>query len=73
MGVLNHDFLCDIADRLNLTNETLPTPANEKMGLGEITGLFRIEIDDGGVNFDFPGWLSADDESSHLTLVQDIP
>jgi hypothetical protein len=46
--------------------------ALENIGLDEFTGLFQIEIDDGWVNCEFPGWSSIDGEDSHLTLVHDI-
>jgi hypothetical protein len=39
--------------------------ALENMGLDELNGLFRIEIGDGGVCFEFPDWSSVADESSH--------
>jgi hypothetical protein len=47
--------------------------ALENFGLDELSGLLRIEIEDGEADFDFPGWSSAADKSSHLTLISDIP
>jgi hypothetical protein len=36
----------------------------EKIGFAEISGVFRIEIEDRGVRFDFPGWSSVSDRLS---------
>jgi hypothetical protein len=52
--------------------------ALEKSGLSEISSLFQIEIDvdigieEGRMDFCFPGWSSVVDVSSHLVLVQDV-
>jgi hypothetical protein len=45
--------------------------ALEKVGISEISSVMRIEIDDGEVDCDFPGW--AYDELSHFALVKDAP
>jgi hypothetical protein len=44
--------------------------ALEHLGVTEIWGLFRIEVDDDVSDLSFPRWISATDESSHLTLVR---
>jgi hypothetical protein len=44
----------------------------ETFGLGEITILMRIEIEDGEMPDDIGSWSSVPDSRSHLTLVQDI-
>jgi hypothetical protein len=40
-------------------------------GLGEISSLFRIEIDSIGVDLKFPGWVSAGDDGSTLLLIHE--
>jgi hypothetical protein len=47
--------------------------ALEKLGFDEISSLFRIEIEDCRVCFEFPGWSSIAGESSHLTLMSYLP
>jgi hypothetical protein len=44
----------------------------EKVGIYEISSVLRIEIDYGGMAFDFPGWSYHDDGLSRFSLVQDI-
>jgi hypothetical protein len=43
-----------------------------KLGSDEILTLFGIKIEDDSVHFEFPGWPLVADESSHLTLIQEI-
>jgi hypothetical protein len=43
------------------------------LGCDEVSSLLVIEIEDENVTFDFSGWSSVSDESSHLTLVRAIP
>jgi hypothetical protein len=40
------------------------------IGFGQISSLFRIEVDHGGVNLEFPGWVSVGDGGSTLARVQ---
>jgi hypothetical protein len=47
--------------------------ALERIGFDEIWSRFGIEIEECGVHFEFPGWSSIVDESSHLILIQTIP
>jgi hypothetical protein len=47
--------------------------ALENIGLAEISTRFRIEIDERGACFEFPGWSSVAHGSSHLVLIQDLP
>jgi hypothetical protein len=47
--------------------------ALDNFGFDEIMSLIKIEIEAGRVPFDFPGWSSVADESSPLTLIQDLP
>jgi hypothetical protein len=56
-------FVCDLT-----LDEAL-----ERIGFDEISSRFGIEIEDCGVHFEFPGWSSVVDESSHLILVPYIP
>jgi hypothetical protein len=44
--------------------------ALERLGVAEISGLFRIELEDDVSALSFPGWVPVADESSHLTLVR---
>jgi hypothetical protein len=44
----------------------------ETFGLGDLSSLLIIELEDGGIPSEFVGWSSLIDSSSHLTLVQDI-
>jgi hypothetical protein len=44
----------------------------ENLGITEISSLFRIEVEEDGSDLSFPGWISVDDESSHLTLARDF-
>jgi hypothetical protein len=44
----------------------------EKIGLEEITSVFEIDVDEKGVEFEFPSWRLVGDEDSHLSLVPDI-
>jgi hypothetical protein len=46
--------------------------ALEYFGLSEISSQFTIEVDQVEGEEEFPGWLSVDEGSSHLTLVQEI-
>jgi hypothetical protein len=45
--------------------------ALEMLGLGEISSLMRIEIEDREQRVEFDGWSSVADGSLYLTLVQD--
>jgi hypothetical protein len=47
--------------------------ALEQIGFHDISSAFILECEDGLLDFDFPGWSSFADESSHTILVQDIP
>jgi hypothetical protein len=47
------------------------TDVLETVGLGEVSSLLIIELEHGGMPFEFCGWSSVFDSSSHLTLVQD--
>jgi hypothetical protein len=44
----------------------------ETIGLGEVSSLLIIELEHGGMAFEFVGWSSVVDSSSHLTLIQNI-
>jgi hypothetical protein len=44
----------------------------ETVGLGEISILMKIEMEDDEIPVDIGGWSSVRDPSSYLTLVQDI-
>jgi hypothetical protein len=55
-----------------LVGDSMLDEVLETFGLDEISGLFRIEIDDGGVSFDFPGWSFVADGLSRPALVPDI-
>jgi hypothetical protein len=48
------------------------TEVLETIGLGELSGLLIIELENGEMPFEFAGWSSFVDSNSHLTLVQDI-
>jgi hypothetical protein len=41
-------------------------------GFNEISSVFGIEIAQGGVDLEFPGWSSLVDPDSHLTIIQAI-
>jgi hypothetical protein len=45
-----------------------------ELGVSTSSGLFEIEVEDGGVELQFPGWVSvpADERNLHLTLVRDL-
>jgi hypothetical protein len=45
--------------------------ALENIGFADITGLFKIEVNEEEVNLDFRGWLSFSDGGSSLVFVQD--
>jgi hypothetical protein len=42
----------------------------EQIGFHDISSAFEIEVEQGGVELDFPGWVTVDGEASYLTLVQ---
>jgi hypothetical protein len=42
----------------------------EYLGVTEIWGLFRIEVEEADSDLSFPGWVSVADESSQLTLTR---
>jgi hypothetical protein len=42
----------------------------EDLGVTESLCLIRIEVEEDGADLEFPGWVPATDESSHLTLVR---
>jgi hypothetical protein len=46
--------------------------ALEDLGFTEISGLFRIEVEDDRSGLLFPGWIPVADASSHLTLAPDF-
>jgi hypothetical protein len=46
--------------------------ALEDLGFIEISGLFRIEVEEDGSDLSFPGWIRVPGASSHLTLRRDI-
>jgi hypothetical protein len=46
--------------------------ALETIGFDEISNAFSIEVDDGGTDFEFPGWSWIDDGDSHLLVMADI-
>jgi hypothetical protein len=47
--------------------------ALERIGFDEVSTLLRLEIEDAGVHFEFPGWSSIVGEDSRLTLVPYVP
>jgi hypothetical protein len=55
-----------------LVGDSALDEALENFGFDELSNLFTIEIEDAGLHFEFPGWLSVAGESSGLTLIQDI-
>jgi hypothetical protein len=46
----------------------------EDLGLNSDSGLFGIEVEDGGVELRFPGWVSmhGGDENFPFSLVRDL-
>jgi hypothetical protein len=46
--------------------------ALEYLGVTEIWGLFRIEVEDNGSDLKFSGWVPVADENSHLVLAPDF-
>jgi hypothetical protein len=46
--------------------------ALEHFGFDEISSLFRIEVTQGGLDLEFPGWSSVVDADSHLIIVEAI-
>jgi hypothetical protein len=46
--------------------------ALDHLGVTEIWGLFRIEVEDAVSDLSFPGWVSVADASSQLTLTRDF-
>jgi hypothetical protein len=42
----------------------------DSIGFKEISSLLRIEVEDGGVDLEFPGWISVGDGGSTLVLAQ---
>jgi hypothetical protein len=44
----------------------------EHIGFNELSSLFKITIDEVGLELGFAGWVLANDGTAHLTLVQDI-
>jgi hypothetical protein len=44
----------------------------EHLGFSEISGLFRIEVDNTVSDFSFPGWAPVADASSHFTFGRDF-
>jgi hypothetical protein len=48
------------------------TDVLETIGLGDLSSLLIIELEDERMPFEFCGWSSVFDSSSRLTLVQDI-
>jgi hypothetical protein len=60
----------------SLTKLTDDCPLDEglgQLGLHEILSLLRIEIGDGLLDFELPGWSTIAEETSRVTLVQPIP
>jgi hypothetical protein len=47
--------------------------ALDEFGVSTASGLFGIEVEDCGVELEFPGWswMDGDDEDSPLTLIRD--
>jgi hypothetical protein len=46
--------------------------ALEHLGVTEIRGLIRIEVEEAGSDLSFPGWISVADASSHLSLAREL-
>jgi hypothetical protein len=46
--------------------------ALEQLGFRDIASAFRIEVQQGGSELNFPGWVLVDDGSGHLTFIQGI-
>jgi hypothetical protein len=44
--------------------------ALDQIGFADISGLFRIEVNDEGVDLEFPGWISVGEGDSTLVLIQ---
>jgi hypothetical protein len=44
----------------------------EYLGFNKISTVFKIEVAQGRVELNFPGWVSVDEAAAHLTLAQDI-
>jgi hypothetical protein len=46
----------------------------DRLGVSGSSGVFRIEVSEGGEELDFPGWVSLDDGEGYLqlTLVRDF-
>jgi hypothetical protein len=42
----------------------------ESLGFAVISSLLKIKVDDGGVDLDFPEWISVDDDRSALVHIQ---
>jgi hypothetical protein len=53
-------------------NDMTLDEALEHLGVSEISRLFRVEAEDDDFDLSFPGWISAADEGSHLTLTRDF-
>jgi hypothetical protein len=59
-----------IASLKKIVGDGTVDAALENIGFGRISSLFRIEVDHGGVNLEFPGWISVADGGSTLALIQ---
>jgi hypothetical protein len=44
--------------------------ALKHIGLADISSLFEIEMNEEGVDLDFPGWISVGDNGSAMVLIQ---
>jgi hypothetical protein len=61
----------DSADSLKrVLGQMVLDSALEHFGFSEISSVFTIEVTEGGVNLEFPGWSSVVDADSHLTIVK---
>jgi hypothetical protein len=41
----------------------------DESGVSAPSGLFRIEVEDEGVELEFPGWFSVPDEEEDMNLM----
>jgi hypothetical protein len=69
LGFVSGESLKEFVDDLTLDE------ALTNLGFDEFSVFFRIkiEIDEGKMDFEFPGWSSVGDELSHFILVHDLP
>jgi hypothetical protein len=54
----------------NIVGDGALDEALEHIGFTDISSLFQIEVNEAGVHFDFPGWVSVDDGDSTVVLIQ---